>query len=242
MLAFSLIILCLNLDALSYGIANGAKGRKFSFWYTMLVCVMSTVMFAIPLFVSKHVFQYFDETICKCVNAGILIILGIFYLLPKNRKNKKKQINNKLKNIEIEQITQKNQVVQNQNYSQNILSNQSSQHKQRCQKTTTFNKNNDNVSKNLKKNDSNQFVKVPFSRCFLECLAISVDAIFTAFLSGFSESFYWYAVVFYALTNFLAIYLGNKIFYKLGSRANFSFGIISGLLFILLGILKFFGI
>lgn len=80
-----------------------------------------------------------------------------------------------------------------------------------------------------------------FSRCFCECFVISVDAIFTAFLSGFSENFYLFSVIFYALTNFLAILVGNRLLFRLGRRFNFSFDILGGLIFILLGFLKIIG-
>ncbi len=200
MLTFSLLILCLNLDALSYGIANGAKNRKFSILYVLVVCLMSTIMFAVPLAVSKYVFQYFDETACRLVNATILIAMGIFYMIPKKISNKSSDIKN------------------DPNYSQNNL-------------TQSLN--------NTKSNIPN--TKISFSRCFIECLVISVDAIFTAFLSGFSENYFIFSVALYAVTNFLAILFGNRLLYKISNKINFRLDLFSGLIFILLGVLKIIG-
>lgn len=179
MLSFSLLILCLNIDALSYGIANGAINNRMSKRYIFIVCVMSTIMFAIPLAVSKYIFQYFDETICKIINGVVLILLGISYLLPKKKSN----------------------------YSQN------------------------NFDKKYK----------PALKCFTECLVISVDAIFTALLSGFSENYYIFSVFFYAFSNYFAIFLGNRFLYKLNSISKINLTFISGLVFVLLGVLKMVG-
>ena len=78
--------------------------------------------------------------------------------------------------------------------------------------------------------------------CFIECLIISVDAIFTALLSGFSANYYLISVLFYFFTNFLAILLGNIIFLKINKKLKINLSIFSGLIFILLGILKIIGI
>lgn len=222
MLTFSLLILCLNLDALSYGIANGAKNKKFSFAYVLLVCIMSTIMFAVPLMVSKYVFQYFDETICRTINAAVLIAMGIFYMIPKKSEKPDKNIkNNKINQNKLTEnsirakTSTKNGTTSQPNYSQNNL-----------------------TSKNKSKQKNTHF---SFPKCFCECLVISIDAIFTAFLSGFSENYYLFSVAFYAITNFLAIIIGNRVLFKISGHTNFSLDFFSGLIFIVLGMLKIVG-
>lgn len=178
MLSFALLILCLNIDALSYGIAYGAKNKKLKISYILLVTFMSTIMFAMPLALSKYIFQYFDKQTCSIINGIILILLGISYIIPKK--------SDKEKNIAL-----------NENFS--------------------------------------------FKQCFLECLAISVDAIFTALLSGFSKNYFLFCVVFYAFSNFIAIFCGNLFFYKIGKKLNFSIGFFSCFIFIFFGIFKIIG-
>ena len=178
MLSFSLLILCLNIDALSYGAAYGSKGKKLSLPYIFLITFMSTIMFSIPLGLSKYIFQYFNKKTLSIINGIILILLGISYIIPKN--------SDKEKNIVI-----------NKNFS--------------------------------------------FKQCFLECLAISVDAIFTALLSGFSDNYFLFCVIFYAFSNFVAIFCGNLFFFKLGSKLKFSIGFFSCFIFIFLGIFKMIG-
>lgn len=221
MLTFSILILCINIDALSYGVANGAKGRSFSLLYILLVCAMSTVMFAVPLAVSKYVFQYFNELACRIINATFLILMGIIYLIPKEKikkLKKSKKNKNKLKKINIQE--------NDTNYSQNTAEIKDD--------TLMFD---EILSRKTKKKNT----PISFSRCFCECFVISVDAIFSAFLSGFSENFYLYSVIFYAVTNYLAILIGNRLLFRLGRRFNFSFDLLGGLVFILLGILKIVG-
>lgn len=136
---------------------------------------MSTVMFAIPLAISKYIFQYFDELVCRIINAAVLILLGINYFLPK------------------------------------------------------------------KKDERQKSSRAPALKCFIECLIISVDAIFTALLSGFSENYYVFSVFFYAFSNFFAIFLGNRFLYKLSKISKLNLNFLSGMVFVLLGIFKVIG-
>ena len=89
MLSFFLLILCLNIDALSYGIAYGIKKIKFKIPFILCLSLLSTLMFALPLFFSKYIYMYFDEFVLRIVNAIILIILGIKYVLTKPQNFKK---------------------------------------------------------------------------------------------------------------------------------------------------------
>lgn len=244
MLAFSLLVLCLNIDALSYGIANGAKKNQFSLIYIFLICITSTLMFAVPLAISKYVFQYFDEQVCHIINGIVLILLGINYLIPKNLKIKNKKNNrktsNNILNNSIEQIqnqksdkfyqndNEQNCQTPNQpNYSQNTNINKE-------RNTDCYSQNKDSAP--IKK------PRISLLKSFCECLVISVDAIFAAFLSNFSSNLYLFFVFLYAISNFLAILVGNRLLYKISIKSRFSLDFLSGFIFLLLGVLKIIGI
>ncbi len=256
MLTFCLLILCINIDALSYGVANGVQNRKFSVLYILLVCVMSTIMFAVPLYLSKYVFQYFDELICRIINGIILMLLGFIYILPKNFikklfKNKKTNYSQNTKNSTINTGTTTNIIINNFNENQDKNNENYIKNSDNCLKTTkninatskNNKKRNQNSNNNELNSDSNtqKYTKISFGRCFFECFVISVDAIFTAFLSNFTDNYYIFAVAFYAITNYLAIYLGNRALYKINKLVKFNLSFLSGLIFILLGVLKICG-
>ena len=175
MAGFLLLILCLNIDALSFGVAYGIKKVKFSFWFVLKVSILSSIFFAIPLFLSQFLFKYFDKTICNIINGIILILLGFFSFLKKDKES-----------------------------NENIF----------C-----------------------------FSRkkVFGECFAFSVDAIFTAFLGGFPLNFYLFFVFFYFFSNFLAIFFGNLILFKINNKTKFRLDFVGGIIFLILGITKIFG-
>lgn len=177
MLSFALLILCLNIDALSYGISYGIKKIKLNFLYILSVSVLSTLIFLIPLSLSKYIYSYFNERVCEIINGIILIILGITYIIPKKDKTKTPL----------------------------------------AKETFTFKK------------------------FLLECFAISADAFFTALLSGFSEKFFVFCIIFYFFTNFIAIFCGNYFFRKLGNKTHFNLSFLSCLIFILLGFFKIMG-
>ena len=177
MLTFSLTILCLNIDALSYGISYGSRKIKINLKYIFFITACSTIMFLIPLAVSKYICDLFNPKFLRITNAIILILLGLFYFFE-----------------------------------------------------------------NKKENQTKKQVQLSFKTCFFECVAISIDAIFTAILSGFFGDFFIFSIFFYALTNFFAIFFGNQIFYHLNKNLRFNLSFFSGFIFIILGILKCIGI
>ena len=61
MLAFLLVILCLNIDALSYGVAYGVKKIKLKLSYILAISLLSTVMFAICLGLTKYIYHLVDK-------------------------------------------------------------------------------------------------------------------------------------------------------------------------------------
>ena len=176
MLSFLITILCLNIDAFSYGISYGLTKKKIGIKYIFFITTLSTFMFAIPLGISKYIYTLFNPKILRFLNAIILIILGLSYIFKKKEKNQtKKQVNISLKT------------------------------------------------------------------CFFECIAISIDAIFTAILSGFSGDFFIFSIFFYALTNFFAIFFGNLFFYTFNKKLKINLSFFSGFIFIILGIFKAVG-
>ena len=177
MFSFLITIICLNLDALSYGISYGVIQTKINLKYIFFINIISTSLFSIPLYISKYIYTLFNPKILRYTNAIILIILGTIYIF-KNQKN-------------------------NQTKKQTSLS---------------------------------------FKTCFFECIAISIDAIFTAILSGFSGNFFIFSLFFYSLTNFFALFLGNYFSLKIQNKLRFNLGFFSGFIFIFLGFLKCVGI
>ena len=133
MLSFCLLILCLNIDALSYGVAYGTKNTKLGLKFILSISLLSTIFFLISLYFSRFIYHYFNDRVCEILNGVILIFLGISYIKPKK-------------------IKQKN--------------------------TPSLN-------------------EISLKKSFWECFAFSIDAIFTAFLSGFSGDFFLFYVFFY---------------------------------------------
>ncbi len=176
MATFLLLILCLNIDALSFGVTYGLKKIRFNFFFTLKICILSSIFFAIPLFLSPLVFRYLDKSICNIINGVVLIFLSLMYF-TKNSNKKSKEI------------------------------------------TTCSTK-----------------------KFLYECLAFSVDAIFTAFLAGFPSNYYIIFILFYFFTNFLAIYFGNLLVYKFNTYIKINLDYFGGIIFLALGIFKIFGI
>ena len=209
MLPFLIIILCINIDAFSYGVAYGFKRQKMRVWYILLVTILSTFLFAVPLIISKYVFQYFNEIICNIINGLVLIFLGIYYFSQKppdfieNQPQKTK--NNQIKGKKY--ILEKSKIAE-----------------------ISF------------KNSENNYKKFVFKEYFVESLIISVDAIFTALLSGFTSNLLVFYIIFYAFSNFFAIFLGNYITYRTNRLFKFKLSFLSGTIFVVLGVLKCFGI
>lgn len=177
MASFLLTILCLNLDALSYGISYGITRIRIKIKYITFISALSTLLFAIPLYFSKYIYKYFDPVLLKYINALVLFALGIIYIV-KNKKN-------------------------------------------------------DEIKKQAPLN---------FKACFFECIAISIDAIFTAILSCFSTKFFIFSVFFYAFSNFFAIFLGNILALYFQKKLQFNLGFFSGFIFIFLAFMKCIGI
>ena len=176
MAGFLLLILCLNLDALSFGVAYGLKKQKFSLFFILKLSVFSTFLFSVPLYLSKFLFKYFNRIVCNIINGLILIVLGLFYLFKRSNP----------------------------------------------------------IDSTENKSTKKSFVG--------ETVAFSVDAFFTAFLGGFPLNFYVFFVVFYFFSNFLAIFLGNLILFKINKKINFRLDFVGGIVFLLLGVLKIFGV
>lgn len=177
MLSFCLIILLVNIDAFSYGVAYGAQKQKFSILYIILTAVLSTFYFSIALMLSKHLYSHFSEQTLEFINGIILILLGLSYIIPKKHKEK------------------------------------------------TLNK---------------EF-KFSFKLFMFECLAISVDAIFTAILTNFSGNYLVFFIIFYFFTNFIAIYIGNQLVLKISKLSKLNLSFFSCFIFILLGFFKIIG-
>lgn len=177
MISFLITILCINIDALSYGISYGITKTKIKPKFIIFISIISTILFAIPLYLSRYIYSFFNPKILNFINAGILIILGITYLF-----------------------------------------------------------------KNLKNNQIKKQVNLSFKTCFFECIAISIDAIFTAILSCFSGNFFIFSLFFYGFTNYFAIFFGNRFSLKIQNKLSFNLEFFSGFLFIFLGFLKCLGI
>ncbi len=177
MLSFCLIILCVNIDAFSYGAAYGAQKQKLPTTYIILTTILSTIYFSISLILSKHLYSHYCKQTLELINGIILIILGLTYLFPKKQKEK----------------TPKQQF------------------------------------------------HFSFKLFMFECLAISVDAIFTAILTSFSSDYLVFFIIFYLFTNFLAIWLGNLLVLKIGKLSKLNLNFFSCFIFILLGFFKIIG-
>lgn len=166
-----LLILCLNLDALSYGVAYGSKKVKLNLKYIISITILSTLFFSLALISSKYIFRYLNKNTCNLINGIVLILLGISYIIPKKEKEKTPE-----------------------NFS--------------------------------------------FKKYFFECLIISVDAIFTALLTGFLSDFFIIFIFFYGITNFLAVFCGNLFFYRISGSIKFKLDFLSCFIFIILGFFK----
>ena len=89
MLSFIIILLCVNIDALSFGISYGMRGVKIKTSTTLLISILSTLLFSIPFLVSKFVMGFLDQKICFLINGFFLIILGLVYIIETDKKTPK---------------------------------------------------------------------------------------------------------------------------------------------------------
>ena len=173
-----ILVLAVSLDTLSFGLAQGFSKNKIPFSYAFCMTIFSTMLFAIPLYISSLIIEYLDEDLFRVINAVVLLLLGIYYLIN---------------SISINKHTHKNN---------NPLS---------------------------------------FFRCMLSVFPISLDAIFTAFLSGYKLNFVIFGIFFYFIITFVAIFVGNRLTLKISKHSAINLDWLSGLLFVLLGIFKFIG-
>lgn len=183
MATISILILAVSLDALSFGLAQGIKKNSINPFYALCMTIVSTILFAVPLYLSSIVIKYLDENICCYINGSVLIGLGVLYIIT--------FIVNSFKKEELKATPKTN---------------------------------------------------LSLGYCLISTLPISLDAIFTGFLSGYTLSYIAYGIVFYFIVTFLAIYIPNKIALKMSGKNNLKIEWLSGTIFIILGLLKLFGI
>lgn len=93
-----------------------------------------------------------------------------------------------------------------------------------------------------KEQKNNQFNVKSLKNCILSTFAISLDAIFTAFLSGYSLNYVIFGIIFYFFVTLLFIYVPNTLTLKFSKIKNINLSWVSGVIFIILGILKLFEI
>jgi len=94
----------------------------------------------------------------------------------------------------------------------------------------------ENNNKNLSKTN------LSLKQSILATFPISLDAIFTAFLNGYTLSYIIFGIIFYFFITFLSIYVLNLIGLKLSKSTKLNLGFLSSIIFITIGILKIFGI
>lgn len=175
MIKIILLVVAVNIDALSFGFASGLCKSKIKWNYALCMAVISTILFSVPLYLSHIVVKYLNEDIFYIINGIVLCLLGIFYILSAFRKKTEQEIYN---------------------------------------------------TKSLK-------------GCIISVLPISLDSIFTAFLNGYSLSYVIFGIVFYFVTTFCFIFFANLIGLKLTSKSKLNINWVSGVIFLILGILKF---
>ena len=76
----------------------------------------------------------------------------------------------------------------------------------------------------------------------LATIPISLDAMFTALLTGYTVQSYSFMIIFYFFMTSISIYILNLIGLKLISHTKLNLGWLSSLVFLIIGVLKIFGI
>ena len=178
------LIIAISIDAMSFGFAQGFQKKYITILNCLIMTIISTLLFTIPLYLSSFVFKYFNEQLCNIINGIVLIILGIYYLV---------------KNL-----------------------------------TTSKNR-------NLEKNNVN-IEHLCLKNCILSTFPISLDAIFTTFLNGYSIPDIIFAIIFFFCFTFISILLPNRISLKISNKTSLHISWISGIIFLIIGTLKSFGI
>lgn len=186
MFTLTILIIAVSFDAMSFGFAQGLKKIKISMITTLIMTSLSTLLFSVPLYLSKFISQYFYENILNLINGIILILLSIIYFVV--------------------YITNRKKITKQQD---------------ELEKNTTI---------------------MPMFIGISATLPISVDAMFTALLNGYTLDYLLFGVILYFIITFLSLLITNKMGMKLSNKTNFNLGWLSSLIFLIIGILKIFGI
>lgn len=88
MATFILLLFTINLDALSFGIAYGINNQKLKPTTILYICLFSTLLFSVPLALSKYISQFFNEIVLRIINSIVLFLLGLFYIFKKETQKK----------------------------------------------------------------------------------------------------------------------------------------------------------
>ncbi len=178
-----ILIAAVSLDAFSFGLAQGFKKNKLTLLNILIMTILSTILFSIPLHLSNLVFKYFDKNFCNLFNGIILILLGLIYFISsfmaKNCKNEKEDV---------------------------------------------------------------KFNTLCIKNCILFTFPINLDAVFTAFLNGYNIPNLPFAILIFFVFTFCSLLIPNKISLKLSNKSSSNLSWLSGLIFIIIGSLKSFGI
>ena len=166
-----MLILAVSLDSLAYGIALGFNKVKISFLKSVIMTLLSTLIFFLCLLLSSEISSHLKDYILYLINGSALMGLGVFYIVNSFKE------------------------------------------------------------KNITKTYNNQHY-------IIHTLIFSLDAAFSALLSAYSFETALFATIIYLIVTFVFIFVANRLSYLLPFRLNINFGFISGLLFIILGILK----
>ena len=97
-----------------------------------------------------------------------------------------------------------------------------------------------NNKKNTTENRSSKNTTLKIA--ILATFPISVDAMFTALLNGYSFINYIIAICLYFFITFISLLLTNLVGLKIQSKSNIDLGWTSSFVFLIIGLLKLFGI
>lgn len=178
MIKIILLVIAVNIDALSFGFASGLNKSIIKWNYALCMAIVSTMLFSVPLYLSHIVVKYLNEDIFYIINGLVLCSMGIIYII------------------------------------------------------SSFRKKEENATYNTKS----------LNGCILSIFPISLDSIFTAFLNGYSLNYVIFGIVFYFIITFCFIFFANLIGLRLTSKSKLNIDWVSGVIFLILGILKFFEI
>ena len=193
-----LILLAVSLDVFSFGLTLGFDKIYLSSIKAMFFTLVSCIIFAVPLALSKLLFYIIPKYICFLINGVVLLLLGVCYLSF----------------FIFKQFIKRSKFKQNGSNTSNFNNRQGKYHRITNSPETGL--------KYL------AFCAVP----------VNLDAFFTALLSGFSFGNFYLVLVLYFVFTFIAVYASNKISFFISKKINLDLTFISGILFIVLGILK----